>query len=382
MTHPEIFLTYFNAHLEEMLADLKTLVELESPSHESKEASDKAGQFIRKLFAGIGFRVRTIRQETCGDHVIAETGDPSEPGILFLGHYDTVFPLGTIRSMPFRIDREAGKVFGPGVLDMKGGIIMGYCVMKCLKELGRMPEKHVTFFFSSDEESGSFHSSDLIVEEAKKNRRVIVLEPGLDGIGSFKAKRYGRGTYTVTAHGRAAHSGGNPEQAISPLLEIARQLEKIDTWNEYEKGITFAPTCMGGGVPGTCMVPEKAWFTMDVRFRTSEMAEETDRRIRSLQPLKEGLTLEITGGIDKPPMETPPELISAVSKIGKEIGLEMQPFSIGGGSDGNFTSGTAHVDTLDGVGMTGLFLHNPGEYANIRHIPQRCALLARLVEEL
>ncbi len=381
MSHAQTFIDYFNAHTDDLLDVLKKLVELESPSHESKEASDRTSRYLQELFRGLGFRVRTIPQETCGDHVVAEYGE-GEDGILFVGHFDTVYPLGTIETMPFRVDKAAGKAYGPGILDMKGGLIMGYYTMKCLLELGTMPKKHITFFMNGDEESGSFHSSDLIIEEAKKNKTVIVLEPGVDPAGSYKTRRYGRGTYTVTAHGRSAHSGTNPDQAISPLLEIARQLERIDTWNEYENGLTFAPTCMGGGVPGTCRVPETAWFTMDVRFRTREMAKETDERIRDLKPLKEGLTLEITGGIDKPPMETPEHLIPLVAELGREVGLEMKPVSVGGGSDGNFTSGAAYVDTLDGLGMTGLYLHNPAEYINLEPIPKRCALLARLVETL
>ena len=379
MTHAQTFIDYFSKHMDDLLEVLKHLVELESPSHESKEASDKTSAYLQDLFRGIGFRVRTIPQETCGDHVVAEYGE-GEDGILFVGHFDTVFPLGTIRKMPFHVDKD--KAYGPGILDMKGGLVMGYYTMKCLLELGMMPHRHITFFMNGDEESGSFCSSDLIIEEARKNKAVIVLEPGLDPAGSYKTQRYGRGTYTVTAHGKAAHSGTNPDKAVSPLLEIARQLQRIDSWNEYEKGLTFAPTCMGGGIPGTCCVPETAWFTMDVRFRTREMAEETDHRIRGLEPLKEGLRIEVAGGIDKPPMKTPDSLLPIMEDLGREVGLDMEPCSVGGGSDGNFTSGAANIPTLDGLGMTGLYLHNPAEYINLEPIPRRCALLARLTETL
>lgn len=379
MSHTEQYLKYFTEHREELLAVLQKVVELESPSHENKAVSDRCASYLTALFQGIGFRVRLIHQKTCGDCIVADNGKEGK-GILFVGHYDTVYPIGTIKTMPFR--RDAHKAYGPGILDMKGGLVMGYFTMKCLKELNLFPDKHITFFMNGDEESGSFCSSDLIVEEAKKNRAVVVLEPGLDADGSFKTRRYGRGTYTVTAHGRSAHSGTNPDQAISPMLEIGRQMARIDGWNDYKNGLTFAPTCMGGGVPGTCRVPESAWFTMDVRFRTREMAREYDKKIFELDPVKEGVRIEVTGGIDKPPLETPANLIELTKTLGGEVGLEMKPCCVGGGSDGNFTSGAANVPTLDGLGMSGLYLHNPDEYINLDAIPRRCALLARLVEEL
>lgn len=383
MSDAEKILTYFKDHQKELLGLLKEFVELESPTYESKEASDKCGLFLQRIFKDLGFRIQVIPQTKCGDHIIAEYGS-GEKGVLFVGHYDTVFPLGTLKTMPFRIDED--KAYGPGVLDMKGGILLGYYAVKALKELELLPNKKITFFFNSDEEPGSFTSSGLIVAEAKKNKHALILEPGNfpvleNELGRIKTARYGRGTYRIAVQGKSAHSGGNPEEAISAMTELAHQILKIQSMNDYEKGFTLAPTCMSSGIEGTCMVPGEGWLSMDVRFLNKEIAEEKNRQILNLKPILPGATIEVTGGIDKPPLVADPALIKRAEEIGRELGMNIEGVVGRGGTDGNFTSG-AGVSTLCGLGLTGRYIHNAKEFIYTGHIPQRGALVARLLQTL
>lgn len=371
-------LLYLQEQQEAYLDMLRQFVELESPSHENKEASDRCSRFLAEAFGELGFQIERIHQTDCGDHLYGEIGS-GEKSALIIGHYDTVYPLGTLQTMPFRV--EGGKALGPGVLDMKGGIIMAYFAIKALCALGLMPDRKIGIFFNGDEESGSFSSSDLIVEQAKHYRAVLVMEPGVNDLHSIKLKRYGRGTYEIIAHGRAAHSGSNPHLAASPLTELAHQLLFFEQWNEKAKGVTFSPTFISGGVAGTCMVPETAHFAMDVRFATDELAKTIHQEILQLKPLTPNVRLEVKGKIDKPVMIGDQILYEKAADIGRQYGLALKSVTVGGGSDGNFTAAAGNP-TLDGLGTTGEFLHNPKEYIHIDHIPYRTAMVAKLLQEL
>ena len=378
MTDSEKLLNYFEKNLDELLKSLGDVVRLESPSHEDKAASDRCGKYLRDLFQEVGFEITVIPQEENGDHFIAELGD-GEKGTLCVGHYDTVFPIGTLKSMPFKI--QGNKAFGPGILDMKGGIIMGFYAVKALKELDLLPDHKITFFINSDEESGSFRSSKLIVNEALRNKQVLILEPGLDEIGQLKSSRYGRGTYHITAYGRSAHSGSNSHLAVSPILELSHQLIRIQEMNHNNEGVTLAPTYIHAGIPGTCMVPEAGAISIDVRTPNEDLSKKYDEMLSQLPPVLEGIRLEHSGGIDKPPLKGDMRLFELAEKCGKEVGISVEKAVSRGGSDGNFTS-AAGVPTLDGLGMTGLNLHNPGEYINIDHIARRTTMLARMIQAL
>lgn len=370
--------SYLESQVPEYLELLRRFVELESPSFEHKEASDRCAGFLEELFGGLGFRMKRLPQETCGDHVYGELGTGPK-SVLFVGHYDTVYPVGTLETMPFRVD--GGKAFGPGVLDMKGGIIMAYFAVKALQELNLMPDRTIGVFFNGDEETGSFHSSDLIIQAARQYRNVLVMEPGINDLHSVKTSRFGRGTYHLIAHGKAAHSGSNPHLAISPLMEIARQLLFLEQWDRELEDVTLAPTAISGGEPETCMIPETARLTMDVRYRTREVCQPVHRQIMELQAQMPGIRLEVRGKIDKPVMIADPALFRKAAELGRECGLELKGVPIGGGSDGNFTA-DAGVPTLDGLGTSGEFLHNPNEYIHIDHIARRTALTAKLLQAL
>lgn len=208
------------------------------------------------------------------------------------------------------------------------------------------------------------------------------MEPGINDLHAVKTSRYGRGTYQVIAHGKAAHSGSNAAQAISPLMEIARQLLKIEAWGKrLGDDATLAPTAIRGGEPETCMIPETASFTMDVRYRTKELSQSVHQEILNLRPEMPGIRLEVRGSIDKPVMTADPALFDMARALGRGCGLDVVGVPIGGGSDGNFTS-AAGAPTLDGLGPSGEFLHNPGEYLRVDHIARRTALTAQLLRAL
>lgn len=369
---------YLEAQVPAYLELLKKIVELESPSFEHKEASDRCSRFLEETFGGLGFRMKRLPQETCGDHVYGELGSGPK-SVLFVGHYDTVYPVGTLQTMPFRV--EGDKAFGPGVLDMKGGIIMAYFAVKALQDLGMMPQKTIGVFFNGDEETGSFHSSDLIVEAARQYESVFVMEPGVNDLGALKTGRSGRGTYTLTAHGKAAHSGSNPHLAISPLMEIARQLLYLENWDQKLENVTLAPTAIRGGEPETCMIPETAQLTMDVRYKNKEATQTVHQQIMDLQALTPGVRLEVRGQIDKPVMMADPKLFEKAVELGASCGMQVTGVHIGGGSDGNFTS-DAGIPTLDGIGTSGEFLHNPDEYIHVDHVARRTALVAKLLRSV
>jgi len=368
--------SYLEMQIPEYLSLLQKFVELESPSFEHKESSDQCSRFLEELFGTLGFRMSRIPQEACGDHLYGELGDGPK-SVMFVGHYDTVFPVGTLRTMPFRV--EGDKAFGPGILDMKGGIIMAYFAVKALKELGLMPHRTIGVFFNGDEETGSFHSSDRIIQAARQYQSVFVMEPGVNDLNAVKTSRYGRGTYTLIAHGKAAHSGSNSHLAVSPLMEIARQLLYLEKWNQELDGVTLAPTAIRGGEPETCMIPETAQLTMDVRYRTKELSKTVHEQIMALQAQMPGVRLEVQGRIDKPVMIADPGLFEKAAELGRSCGLELVGVPIGGGSDGNFTA-DAGVPTLDGLGPSGEFLHNPHEYIHVDHIARRTALVAKLLQ--
>ena len=379
MTDSEKLLDYLEDKINEIMRTIECSVKLESPSHQDKKASDKCSMFFQKLLADTGFKVNVIPQTENGNHIIAELG-AGRRGTLCIGHYDTVFPIGGLEENPFRVNE--GKAYGPGILDMKGGIVMGVFAVRALKELNMLPEdKKIAFFLNGDEESGSFNSSEAILKEAEKYDNVIVLEPGYDEIGSIKRSRYGRGTYKIIAHGKSAHSGSNPDEGINPIREISYQIQKVIELNDKKRGISLVPTWFSGGISGTCMIPKTASVSFDVRTETAEISKEIDCKIKELKPFMNGIRLEIEGGIDKPPLPEYRELIDKASAYASELGIKLKPEKCMGGSDGNFTGG-AGIPTIDGMGMSGLYLHTPDEYINVNHIAKRTALVAQLIRNL
>lgn len=378
MHKSKVILEYLNGKQEDFLELLKQAVLLESPSYGGKAYVDKCGEFLQGIYAKLGMDITIFPQEEVGDHFRADIGSGDDT-IMMLCHYDTVFPVNTLETMPFK--REGNILKGPGVFDMKGGLIQAHFAIKALMDLDLMPKRKIAVLATSDEEPGSFTSRELIKEEAKKCRAVIVLEPGLETLGSVKTIRSGRGTYKITAHGKPAHAGHHPHLAINPITELSFQISKIKEMSDYAKGTSVSPIFIEGGVDGARMIPETASITLDTRYASTEAVDIVDKKLQALEAVLEGSKLEIVGGVDKIPLtltEENEKLFNLAYDIAKELGFELEGKTVGGGSDGNTV---AETDTpiLDGYGMIGGGIHTPDEYLYIDCIPKRTALVAQLL---
>lgn len=374
---------YVGQNKNEFLKILGDVVNFESHSYGNKEIKNKCGDYLKLLFESIGFEMEKIDVEDIGFHLRGKKGN-SENKVLLVGHYDTVFPTGTTKERPFSI--KDNKAYGPGIFDMKGGIVSYYMAIKALIELNLLSEdKEIDIFLNCDEEAGSGTSKDSIIELAKKARACLVAEPGHIGEGYVTAERFGRSVVKVTANGVAGHAGNRPEYTANPLIELSQQLLKIDALCEVEKGLYYSAVSMHGGDFGaTAMTPESAYLILDIRYKNDEMGKKVADAIVALTSINKQIQLEISGGVEKPPFEQNENnavVYNRAKEIVEEMGYIFAPKKLGGGSDGNFTafSGCA---TLDGLGLNGEFLHNPKEYILIDTIPQRVALLAELIRTL
>jgi len=380
MSDAQRFIAFAEKEVDDFLVTLKIATELESPSYGDKAATDKCGKFFQKLYQDAGFTITVYPQMECGDHFVAEYGLGSET-LMLVGHYDTVYPMGTLVDMPWKL--VDGKAYGPGALDMKGGLVQIYYAMKILQAFSIPINKKILICVNSDEEPGSYSSRPLMEEIAKKSKYALVMESTRTKCG-VKAARFGRAIYKITAHGKSSHSGGAPQAGISAILELAHQVGVLHAMNDFEKVLTVSPTFISAGVDDTATVPGNGKMTLDVRSSTIEALNAAMAAIENLQPKLEGMRLEIVGGMNKPVFEFHERnkaLFAKADALATELGCPLIPQTVGGGSDGNFTS---HVGTptLDGLGVVGDFLHNPNEHVIVNDIPFRVALLARLIQDL
>jgi glutamate carboxypeptidase len=359
--------------LPEALALLEKIVTLESPSLD-KELTDQLVQFIAACFADIGGDVEFIPAEKFGTHLLVKFQPSSRDRILLLGHTDTVWPAGEIVKRPFKI--ENGRATGPGVFDMKAGIVLMWMALRALKE------RPVTVLLTSDEEAGSTSSRDRIEAEAGKSQAVLVLEPSLPG-GALKTARKGVGRFTVKAIGRAAHAGIDPEKGINAIDEIARQILRLQKMTDPARGTTVTVGVVQGGTRLN-VIPAEAAAEVDVRVASLEEAERITTMIRALTPELAGARLDIHGGITRPPMERTADtdrLFKAAQDVAAQLGVDLKEGSSGGGSDGNLTAALG-IPTLDGLGAVGGGAHAVDEWVDVESLPQRAALIAGLIEIL
>jgi glutamate carboxypeptidase len=371
------------AREKEMLRLLERFVVCESPSHD-KKAVDAMGQIVAEEWRRRGAKVQIVPQAKRGNHVRAEiwpgSGRPSGH-ILVLGHLDTVYPLGTLARMPFRV--SAGRAWGPGTFDMKGGLVMALGAIDALEVAGIRPGKRVVFLWTSDEEIGSGTSRKLIESEARRSKAVLVLEPSLGSKGRLKTSRKGVGSAELLVTGRAAHAGINPEDGVNAVHELALQIGRLMAMNDPRRGITVQATVVYGGTVSN-VVPDQARAQVDIRFTRLSDAAGLDKKLHSLGPLLKGAKLEVRGGVNRPPLERTPA-VSALFRhsqsLMRECGLALGEAATGGGSDGNFT-GALGIPTLDGLGAVGDGAHTPREHIVIRKLPERAALLAGLLATL
>jgi len=364
---------HFTQQLPRALSLLETMVTMESPSFD-KTLVDKFAQFAGARFAEIGGDVRYIPVDRFGDHMIARFGSESPSRVMLLGHTDTVWTAGEILNRPFRL--EAGRASGPGVFDMKAGIVLMWMALQ------HAPAQAVTVLLTSDEEIGSHSSRSLIESEARQCAAVLVLEPSLPG-GTLKTSRKGVGVFTLKAMGQAAHAGIAPDKGVNAIEEISRQILKLQQMTDRARGTTVTVGVVRGGTRSN-VVPAEAAAEVDVRVTSSEEAERITTRIRSLTPEVPGARLEIRGAITRPPMQRNAQtarLFEVARAAGAAIGLDLREGSTGGGSDGNFTSAIG-IPTLDGLGAIGGGAHAVDEWVDVAALPQRAALLAALIEKL
>jgi glutamate carboxypeptidase len=368
---------YLEKQKEQMYQYLKEIVMKESPSHD-KKLLDNLGNWLSKIFEKLtGGTTSKIPDDTYGNHIRGEWGS-GESQILILGHFDTVWPKGTIHTMPFKV--ENGKAYGPGVFDMKGGIIQGLFALKALKELDIPLNKKVVFFFDSDEEIGNPSSREFIEKEAEKSEYVFVLEPGISEKGSLKTSRKGVGIFNVEATGVPAHAGIDPDKGVSAIHELALQTLDIEAMNDFHTGTTFNVGKISGGT-GSNVIPEKASAEVDLRAKTQEELDKAVKSMLDLKPKLNGAQLNLTGGTNRAPLERTEEVVS-LFKTAKHlaetyIGMELTEQETGGGSDGNLTAPFA--PTLDGLGASGDGAHANHEYLMLSDMPKRSALLAMLL---
>jgi glutamate carboxypeptidase len=367
----------------EMLRLLGDFVRCESPSF-VKPKVDKFARLVAAEWRKRGAKVAILKQRERGDHVRAEVW-PGEGNsarqIMVLGHTDTVYPLGTIAKTPFRI--SAGKAWGPGTFDMKGGLVMALAAVDALRALGIKPRRKFVFFWNSDEEIGSKSSRKLIEREARRSDAVLVLEPSYGREGRLKTQRKGVGSAEIIVTGRSAHAGIDPGNGINAVHELALQIARVMKMNDKRRGIAIQATVVAGGtVPN--VVPAEARAQIDIRFTRLADAKTIERKLRGLRPIAKGARLHVMMGGTRPPLERTAALqahFRHAQKLMQAIGLPLKEAATGGGSDGNFTAALG-VPTLDGLGAIGDGAHSPREHILIREIPARAALIAGLLATL
>jgi glutamate carboxypeptidase len=378
-------LDYCRQHQSEMLALLQRMVEIESPS-DDKAALDRMGEFLGREFEQIGGKITFDQQKEAGNHLKAEFGGGTGKPVLLLGHFDTVWPMSTLAKMPFRID--SGRAYGPGVYDMKAGIVMMIFALRALQaepgaETSRNGHRPVIVLLDTDEEVGSTTGRPLIEATARNCEAVLVLEPSQGPKGFLKTSRKGVGNVTLRVRGRASHAGVDFEKGRSAIVELARQLLEVVKFTDLDRGITINPGVIQGGTRSNVVAAE-AWAEVDLRVARAADAAELEQRFRALKPFDPDCSLEISGGINRPPMERTEgtvRLFHIAQELGRTIGMDVQESSTGGGSDGNFTSALG-IPTLDGLGALGEGAHASNESIVIGELPRRTALLAGLLQSL
>ena len=363
-----------------MIHWLEIMTRSESPS-DQPHAQGEIREIIATELEHLGFRVRRIPGRSSGGMLYASLPSRTR-GIkpqLMLGHYDTVWPVGTLDHMPFSVDGDT--VRGPGVYDMKGGITQVLLALDTMRHFGLRPLVPPAIFLNSDEEIGSRESGRYIAALAPQMDRVFVLEPSLGVAGQLKTARKGIGRFTVTVHGEAAHAGLDPGAGASAILELSHVIQSLFALNDFDRGITVNVGTIDGGLRPNVVAP-KSQAVVDVRVANRADADEISSSILNLQPEVPGTSLSIEGGFGRQPMERTDanrNLWHLACRLGSELGMELEEGLAGGGSDGNTTS--LYTSTLDGMGPVGDGAHAQHEHLLIDKTLERAALLTMLLME-
>jgi glutamate carboxypeptidase len=376
------YLRFARRKQKALVALLREFVECESPSDSPNDVNrfvDLLSERVRDIA-----KVKTFDGGAFGKHLRVEftlPGNKKDGQILALGHSDTVWTLGTLRTMPFQ--KKKGRLWGPGVLDMKAGLAFFIFAMRALRELDVPVSKKVVMQVNSDEEVGSETSRPLTEEAARSSAAVLVLEPGTGLEGKLKTARKGVGDYTLIVHGRASHAGVDFSNGANAIVEMSRQLERVAGFTQFDRGITVSPGVIHGGTRSN-VVPAECRAEVDIRIARIRDRAYLERKFASLKPFDKRCTVEVTGGLNRPPMERSAgvrKLYRTAEILAVDLGVTLQEAATGGGSDGNFTAALG-VPTLDGLGAVGEGAHAPNESILINRIADRTALLAKLVAAL
>ncbi len=376
-------LAHVQARQADIVALIRRMAECESPSDDARAVD----RFVDLVAAEAGpfAAVQTFPGGRFGRHLLCEFALPGparkKGEILALGHSDTVWPMGTLARMPVR--EADGRLWGPGVLDMKSGIAFFLYAMRAVRDLDIPVRSRVKLLINSDEEVGSDSSRTLTQETARRAKAVLVLEPGTSLAGMLKTARKGVGAYTIEVRGRAAHAGVDFSAGASAVVELARQIERVAGFTDLKRGVTVNPGLISGGSRSNVVAAE-ARAVVDIRVPRLRDAETLDRKFRKLQPFDKRCKLEIEGGMNRPPMERSVgivHLFRTAQQLARGLGVTLEESMTGGGSDGNFTAALG-IPTLDGLGGVGEGAHALHESILIDRIADRTALLAKLVAAL
>ena len=377
---PEKILDHLTAREEELIDLCGELVLIESPSPNASATRSVLERLTPEL-DGLGYRYRMSEPANSGGFLYARPSDRPRhaPTQLLLGHVDTVWPLGTLGARPWSVDDGVAR--GPGVFDMKAGVVQILFAIGALQNLGLNPPATPVILINTDEEIGSRESTSAIDRLSKVVSRAFICEPGLGSSGAMKTARKGLAKYTVTVHGRAAHAGLDPEAGASAILELSSVIQRLFDLTDRERDITVNVGTIEGGIQANVVAP-RSQAVVDVRVLTSEDAESVDAAIRTMEAVTPGTSITVTGGFGRPPMvrsERNAALFERARSIGTHLGMDLQEVTAGGGSDGNTTS--QHTATLDGLGIIGDGAHAPSERINLGSLAPRTALLAALMME-
>lgn len=372
---------HFSARQQAILDSIRLLVERETTSREELRLNEIA-DFLALQLREIGAEVGVTPQPGYGTLLRARFQfghNPETPHLLIIGHLDTVWPVGTLQRMPFQVTSE-GRAHGPGIFDMKSGIAVAIESLNAIQAFALQTKRPITLLLTCDEEIGSKTSRPWVEEDAKSAAAALVLEPPITG-GVVKTGRKGIGVFNIRAVGRAAHAGLDPRKGVNAIVELSHQVLRLAAMNDHDRGVTVSVGVMSGG-SALNVVPAEATAKADVRFWTPEDGERIVNEIRGLKPVLDGAQLEITGGINRPPMprsEKNIALYEHARTLAAEIGFDLKDAVVGGGSDGNFTAAMG-VPTLDGLGVDGAGAHADHEHIIISDIPRRATLLTRLMQ--
>jgi glutamate carboxypeptidase len=389
-------LTHCQSRKAWLLETIGALVQRESPSHD-KAAVDRCGHELERRLTDLGASVERLRRDKRGDHLLAHwkgtrekgqgkrekaqgTTERAEGQILLLGHFDTVWDVGSLEQMPLR--EVDGRLYGPGIYDMKSGIAVSMLALRALDELAVAGCPRIVMLWTTDEEIGSGTSRDVIEEEARRSKAVLVLEPSLPG-GAVKTSRKGVGEFELVVHGVAAHAGLDPGKGASAIQELARQILNLEALQDRDRGVTINVGVIAGGSRAN-VVADRASARIDVRVQTMADAALLESAIRGLRAAHPAVRLEITGAVDRPPLERSPgvgRLYERAVRIAAALGHDLLEGAAGGGSDGNFTAALG-VPTLDGLGPQGDGAHALHEHVLVDDLTWRAAFLAGLIESL